>query len=85
MSVDVEEYKRLKSNAEAARKAADKAEGAVEQMLDELEKVYGCKDATEACVLQEKLDAEEAAAEAAYNAEMEKFNKEWGEYLEGAE
>jgi hypothetical protein len=84
MAVDLEEYKKLKRMADDAKAQADRAHGALEQLMGELKNVYQCNSLAEGEALLETYNAEAELLEAAYYKEMEMFKTQWGDYLDGA-
>lgn len=83
--MNLDQYQRLKAKVEAARKRADKAAGALDQLKKQLKDEFGCTDLKAAKALLKKLESSEAEAERAADAAMEAFDEKWGELLGGGE
>ena len=79
MSIDVEEYKRLKAKADALKADADKAEGALENQLKQLRDEFDCDDLDEAKELLASLKKRERIAETKYDKALAKFRGKWDE------
>lgn len=81
MAIDIDEYKKLKANAEAAQSEADRAAGRLEQAISRLEEEFGCKTIKAAAKLLSDLEAELAQAEKVYNDAKREFEEQWGEHI----
>lgn len=80
--IDLARYNQLKSQVEQLQSEADRAAGALEQLMGRLEAEFGCKTLKAAERLLAKLEGETEAAEVAYNKALKEFEKKWGSYLE---
>lgn len=81
MAIDLERYNKLKKQLDEAQTGADRAQGAFDQVMARLKEEHGCEDIAAAKRLVKKLEAEAAAAEEEFNAELAKFEEEWAETL----
>lgn len=82
MTISVKEYERLQKDVEKARSEADRAEGAVEQLLGRLKEEFDCSSVDEGDKLQRKLDEEAEKAEEAFDDALAEFKEEWNEVME---
>ena len=82
MTVDLETYKKLKDQAEQAKAQANRAAGAVEQLMGELYEKFECSTLDEANALLARLEKQAQAAEEVYRDELTYFESEWGDYLD---
>lgn len=73
------DYEKLKNKVERAKQDASKAEGALEQMMKNLESEFGCKDLNDAKELLAKLQKKEAKAKKKYEQALADFNEKWEE------
>jgi len=80
--IDLDEYNELKRLADKLKAEADRTAGALDQLMGDLEKEYGCKTLAEAEAELERLERVAEKAEVAYNKELEKFKAAWGDKLE---
>ena len=78
--MDVDEFNRLKKKCDDLQRQADRDAGALEQLLERLKKEYNCTlaEAEELLVL---LEAESSAAELAYETELTRIKREYGDKL----
>ena len=81
----VEQYQELKTAVEEKQRTADRAAGAFDQALQQLEKSFGCKTVEEAKARLTLLEAEEQEAKAKFETALEKLKKEWGHVLDPVE
>lgn len=72
-----QKYRELKDESEEAQRAADKAEGARDEMLTRLKEEFDCKSLEEGQKLLKKLSKEEAEKLAELTIEMETYEKKW--------
>lgn len=82
MKRELRDYILLKEKVEEAQSKADKAEGALNEVLKTIKKEFGCKSLKEAKVKLKKLKKEEAKAEEEFDKAMTEFEEKWGELLE---
>jgi len=81
----VDEYTQLKKRVDNARQKADKAEGALEEVLRKLKKDFDCKTLTEAKHKLKQLKKEGSDLEAEFETAVKKFKKTWGDKIEDDE
>lgn len=81
MSIDLEEYQKLKARALELKAESDRASGALEQHMRTLKEDFGCDTVEEAKKLLAKMEEEEAKYEAEYKQELERFEEKWGKDL----
>jgi multidrug resistance efflux pump len=79
---DLERYQKMKQRAADLRREADRAEGALEQVMKKLKDDFGCKTLKEAEQLQEKLTVEVEEADEKFGALLKDFEDKWGHLLE---
>lgn len=79
--MDLDEFARLKSRIERLQRDADRAAGAVEQLLVDLRAESGCEDEAGAARLAAELEEKAERIEARCEAEMAKFEAEFGDRL----
>jgi len=72
-----EQYRKLKTEVEAAKSEADRAEGALGQLLQRLEEEFKCGNLKEAKALLTTLNSKQAKAEAAFEKSMEEYEERW--------
>jgi len=72
-----EEYRRLKKEVEEAKAEADRAQGALDQLLTRLKEEFGCKDLKEAKALLTQLRLKRDTAQAAFTSAVEDYEEKW--------
>jgi len=80
-----QELLKLKTKVENAKTKQAKAKGALEQILKQIKKEFGCKNLKEAEALLKKLKEQETKAQQKYEKALTKFQDEWKEQLEDEE
>lgn len=73
MAIDVEEYQKLKKEAEDLRSEVLRAEGSLQSLMASLKTNYDCSTIEEAETLLEKLTKEKAAAEVLFNERLSAY------------
>lgn len=81
--IDLSEFEALKRQADKARREADRAQGAVAQLKEQLESEYGCKSVKAAEKLSEKILTELAALEEEFDEKFAEFKSEFAERRDG--
>lgn len=81
MSINLEEYNRIKKAADDRRKEVDQAEGAYNQLLKDLKEEFGCDSIEAAEAKLVELEVQEKAAEEAYQTELTTYKEKWGDLL----
>ncbi len=79
--MNLQKFEKLKEDHEAAKQEADRAQGRIDGLMDELKKSFKCESLKEAKQLLVRLQREEWAAEKALEEAVEKFNEEYGDKL----
>jgi len=72
-----EQYRKLKQEVENAKSEADRAEGALGQLLQRLKEEFGCDNIKEARALLTTLNSKQEKAEAAFEKSMEAYEERW--------
>ena len=70
-------FNELRDQAEEAQRAASKAEGARDQLLDRLKDDFGCNSREDGKTLLKKLQKEEATALTELEEAMDAYEKKW--------
>ncbi len=81
MSADVKKLLRIKERVEEMKRDADKAEGALQRIEEQIREEFKCKDLDAACDLLDVLEVQEKDAEEAFDKAQRKFEKKWGDLL----
>jgi len=71
------EYKALKEEAEGAKVAADRAQGALDAALLTLEKEFGIKTVKEAKAQLKRAEALAEEAEEEFETALEEYREKW--------
>lgn len=79
--IDEKEFEELKKRVAKATQARDKAAGALENVMERLQKEFGCKTLAQAEKKVTVLAKEADQAEAAYDRALVAFEEEWEEYI----
>lgn len=77
----VKTFQRLKQTVDRLKTEADKAEGALEQLMVKLKKEYDCDSLGEAKKILAKLKQQEYQADLKFQAALIKFEKEYKQCL----
>ena len=80
--IDTERYNQLKAKVEHHQTEANKAQGALEQLMAQLEKEYGYSTIKEAKAGLAERQVKLTEAEEAYNTALKDFEEEWGDQLD---
>lgn len=80
--MDLNEFQELKDSVDKARRRADRAIGAKEQILARLKSEHGCKTLEQAEALLEKEKRLLSKQERQLDSELQEFKKKWGLQLE---
>jgi len=73
----LKKYMGLKKKVERAQQEADKAEGALEQVMKQLKKEFGCSTLEEAKKKLKVLEKQKQKAEKDFEIAVEEFEEEW--------
>lgn len=79
------DYLTLKKQVEQLQTDADRAEGALDQLLSQLKKEFGCKSLKEARILLRKLTTELEQLEHDSRTKITAFEEKWSERLRGVQ
>ncbi len=77
----VKKYLKLKSDVETGEKIADKAEGALEQVMKRFKVEFNCSTLKEAIEKSKRIRKQERMAERKFEEAMEEFEKDWSDEL----
>ena len=83
MPIDLKKYQQLKDKVDQAQRQADKAAGALDQLMQQLKKEFDCDSLEEAEKLKTKLQKEEVKKEKEFTDALEEFERQWGDKLKG--
>jgi len=76
---ELSHYTQLKEKVEKARQRADKAQGALEEIMARLKKEFGCDSLPSAKKKLKELEAELVVAKKKFEQAMDNFENEWEE------
>lgn len=77
--MDLKRYQQLKREAERSRSEAERARGALDQLLARLESEFGCKDLAGAKKKRAELAKRAEKLMASYDAKVVEFDRKWGD------
>lgn len=78
-TITEDEYRRLKRSVEDAQREADRAQGALDQLMKRLKDEFKCTTLKEARTLLDELKGKAEKAEAAYTKAVTDYEKKWKE------
>jgi len=78
----LKKYMELKKKVEQAQQKADKAEGALEQVMKRLKEEFGCATLELAKRKLKLLQKQEQKAKTDFEEAVETFEEKWGEKLQ---
>jgi len=81
MPINLDRYRKLKADVDRCQREADRAEGALSQLMAKLEEEFGCKSLKEAEKLLVKLRKESKKAEKEFGEALNEFEEKWEEVL----
>jgi len=82
MSKDiVERYQILAQQADQLKERRDKAQGALEHLLEELQEKFECDNLKDAETLLKKMQQKAKASSEAFEEAVEEFEDKWGDVL----
>lgn len=76
-TISEQKYRQLKGDVEQAKSEADKARGALDQLLTRLEEEYGCKNLAQARTKLAELESEKNKAQKEFAKALQDYEKEW--------
>ena len=79
---DVETYLKLKNKLEDAQQQRDKAQGALEEVQNQLKEKFGCKSLKDAKLKLKEMEEELKEIRNKRDKKITKFEEEWPEELE---
>jgi len=82
MSAKLKQYLAAKEKAEALKSRADRAEGSLARLLEQLRREFGCKSPEEAAALLKRQQRENAKERSRLEAEQAAFAERFGTLLE---
>ena len=71
------QYRQLKQEVEDAKSEAERAKGALDQLMSQLKSEFDCDDLRSAKALLEDLQAKRDKAQRAFETEMSTYEKKW--------
>jgi len=74
---NLDKYLQLKEKVEIAQQKADKAEGALEQLIERLKKEFCCSSVSVAKKKLTALQKQQTTLERDFEKAIEEFEKEW--------
>ena len=77
MSISLETYRRLKREVEEATAEAERAKGALDQLMDQMKKDFGCSNAAEAKTLLKSLSDQRDKANAKFEKALKEYEAKW--------
>lgn len=75
----LKKYLELKKKVEQAQQKSDKAEGALEQIMEQLKEKFGCSTLKEAKKKLALLEKQEREAKEEFETAIEEFEEKWEE------
>lgn len=78
---DLDKLAKLKKKVVSLQRETDKAQGSLNQLLEQLKAEFDCSDLIEAEALLIVFEAEEKKIGKAFKRAMEKFEKEWADAI----
>lgn len=79
--MNLKKYNQLQTTVEGLRKEANKAAGALDQLMSQLKKEFGCKTLEEAENLLRDLTKKEKRLAKQFEEGLQEFEKDFGEKL----
>lgn len=79
MTIDLDQYKRLKEKADKAKSDKARAEGALDEQMKKLMNEFECDSLEDAKKLLEDLQGQEKNAQTLYNNALNDFEEQWKE------
>ena len=73
-----DQYRKLKREVETAKSEADRAQGALDQLLTRLKDEFDCDDLKEAKTKLAELEGKMVKAEASFTTAMTTYQEKWG-------
>jgi hypothetical protein len=75
--INLRKYEQLKSQVDQARQEADRAGGALAQIMTRLEEDFGCDSLKKAERLEAELKGKAKKAEEEFNVALAEFEEKW--------
>ena len=73
----LDKYLALKKRVESAQQKADQAEGAIGEVMKQLEREFGCSTLNEAKRKLKQLEKQEVESKEKFDSAVEKFEEDW--------
>lgn len=80
----LEEYEKLKRETLQKQRECDRAQGALRQLLSQLEQEHACKTAKEAVRSKEQMEKQLEAQEELLREEMQRVTDKYEKFLKGS-
>ena len=80
--INIQRYNELKAKVDADQRQADKAQGALDNLMSQLEQDFGCKTLAQAEKEAQRLSRLAIVAEDEYNEALAEFEKDWADGTE---
>lgn len=77
MPITEREFKTLKQEVEDAKGEAERAKGALDQLMSQLKSEFECEDLKQAKTLLDTLTVKKEKAEREFEREMAAYQKKW--------
>ena len=83
--IDLAKYNKLKKKLDKYEQLEQRSKGALEQLLQQLNKEFGCKTIEQGQVKLKELRREQKENERKFNKALKKFEREFAEFIERVE
>ena len=77
MPISEKEFRQLKDEVEQAKSDADKAKGALDQLMSQLKEEFDCDNLEEAKTLLKDFEKKRSKAAEEFEREMKTYQKKW--------
>lgn len=81
-AITEETYRRLKRDVESAKAEAERAKGALSQLMSQLKSEFKCEDLKAAKALLEELEGKRDKAQRRFEEAMKAYETKWSEKKE---
>jgi len=81
MTINVEEYQKLRTKASEIKSEIDRAQGTLATLMKSLKTEFDCDSVEEAEAALATMEKELKEAEETYESEMKKFKEKYGDLL----
>ena len=76
---NLDKYLKLKKKVELAQQQADQAKGALQEIMKQLKKEFGCNTLQEAKKKLKQLERQKKSSKKEFDEAVEKFEEDWKE------